>query len=297
MNQIAFFHYEAFTDTPGKGNPAGIVFDREGKLTGAEMQRIAAAIGFNETAFVLPASQAGCGLRLRFFAPGSEMPLCGHGTVAAVSALAEREGIQQEGPLTIQTNAGPLPVFWNSGDRTVVMSQNDAQFCPFSGDLATLLDTVGLTQEELDQRFPIVYGSTGSWTLILPLKDLAACARCTPQNSRFPSVLTDFPSASVHPIVLGATRPGRAMHGRHFSGAYAGTVEDPVTGTASGVMGGYYLQYIEPGLSRADLLIEQGQEIGRDGVVRVWAGRKPDGAISVSIGGRAVCCGSKQVSY
>ena len=30
------------------------------------------------------------------------------------------------------------------------------------------------------------------------------------------------------------------MHGRHFSSAYAGTIEDPVTGTASGVMGAYY---------------------------------------------------------
>ena len=41
MSQIEFFHYEAFTDTPGMGNPAGIVFDTKGMLTEEEMQRIA----------------------------------------------------------------------------------------------------------------------------------------------------------------------------------------------------------------------------------------------------------------
>lgn len=94
MSQIEFFHYEAFTDTPGMGNPAGIVFDPEGMLAEEEMQRIAAAVGFNETAFVLPSGREECSLRLRFFAPGSEMPLCGHGTVAAVSALAARDGLR-----------------------------------------------------------------------------------------------------------------------------------------------------------------------------------------------------------
>ncbi|WP_255314182.1 MULTISPECIES: hypothetical protein [Bacillales] len=34
---------------------------------------------------------------------------------------------------------------------------------------------------------------------------------------------------------------------------------DPVTGTASGVMGAYYLTYIKPELSSAKLVVEQGQ--------------------------------------
>lgn len=296
MSQIEFFHYEAFTDTPGMGNPAGIVFDPEGMLAEEEMQRIAAAVGFNETAFVLPSGREECSLRLRFFAPGSEMPLCGHGTVAAVSALAARDGLRGNRRLVAETQAGALPVDWLGETREVVMKQNDAQFLPFFGNTGALLRTVGLTEADLDARYPAVYGSTGSWTLILPLKDLQACARCTPHNALFPSVLTEFPAASVHPVVLDVTRPGRSMHGRHFSGACAGTVEDPVTGTTSGVMGAYYLRYIEPSLMHADLLIEQGQEIGRDGVVRVWASREQD-AISISIGGRAVCCGSRTVSY
>jgi PhzF family phenazine biosynthesis protein len=52
------------------------------------MQRIAAWVGFNETAFVFTSPRAT--RRLRFFTPGHEMPLCGHVTVASVFALFER---------------------------------------------------------------------------------------------------------------------------------------------------------------------------------------------------------------
>jgi PhzF family phenazine biosynthesis protein len=79
------------------------------------------------------------------------------------------------------------------------------------------------------------------------------------------------------------------MHGRHFSSPFSGTVEDPVTGTASGVMGMYYQKHIEnnaPGGKRREILVEQGQEIGRDGIVRVCL---PEGSSdAVRICGTAV---------
>ena len=75
-----------------------------------------------------------------------------------------------------ETQAGALPVDWLGETREVVMKQNDARFLPFSGNTGALLRTVGLTEADLDARYPAVYGSTGSWTLILPLKDLQACA-------------------------------------------------------------------------------------------------------------------------
>lgn len=59
------------------------------------------------------------------------------------------------------------------------------------------------------------------------------------------------------------------MHARHFSSPFSGTVEDPVTGTASGVMGAYYQKYIQHHLGDLDLVVEQGHEIGRDGYVFV----------------------------
>lgn len=35
------------------------------------------------------------------------------------------------------------------------------------------------------------------------------------------------------------------VQARHFSSLFSGTIEDAVTGTASGVMGAYYAKYIK----------------------------------------------------
>ncbi|MNI89904.1 putative isomerase YddE [compost metagenome] len=77
-----------------------------------------------------------------------------------------------------------------------------------------------------------------------------------------------MPTASIHPFCLETLDPAANMHARHFSSPYSGTTEDPVTGTASGVMGAYYATYIQDA-PVLELLIEQGQELGKDGRVQV----------------------------
>lgn len=63
MKTINVFHYDAFTNKPNMGNPAGIVLDADG-LTEEEMQRIAEKVGFNETSFVLSSEVAD--IRMRY---------------------------------------------------------------------------------------------------------------------------------------------------------------------------------------------------------------------------------------
>jgi PhzF family phenazine biosynthesis protein len=50
--QPRIFHVDAFTRTAGSGNPAGVVLDADG-MNDEEMLRIAAELGYSETAFVL----------------------------------------------------------------------------------------------------------------------------------------------------------------------------------------------------------------------------------------------------
>ncbi len=105
MKTINVFHYDAFTNKPSMGNPAGIVLNADG-LTEEEMQRIAEKVGFNETSLVLSSEIAD--IRMRFFTPGFEMDLCGHGTVATIFALRERGLLEEKNNLTIETKAGIL---------------------------------------------------------------------------------------------------------------------------------------------------------------------------------------------
>ena len=278
-------HFDAFSARPGRGNPAGVVLDAKG-LSEAAMQAIARAVGFNETAFVLPSTRAD--LRLRYFTPGHEVDLCGHATVGSVVALHQHGLLPGAGfprRLTMETGAGLLPITVDVGEAgpIVVMAQAPARFESFSGSRAALAHVLGIGEEDFHPGLRVLYGSTGLWTLVVPVRSLDAIRRMKPLTEEFPSVLVEMPGASIHSFCLETTDPSAHLHARHFSSPRSGTVEDPVTGTASGVLGAYYVEFIRAE-TKLPLLVEQGQEVGRDGRVWVWA-EKRDGEYHVRVGG------------
>lgn len=65
------------------------------------MQRIAAEVGFSETAFVAP--QTGFERTVRYYSPEVEVPFCGHATVATGVVLGELSG---EGTYKLATTVG-----------------------------------------------------------------------------------------------------------------------------------------------------------------------------------------------
>lgn len=296
MKEITVYHYNSFTTSPQKGNPAGIVLDAE-SLTDHEMQEIARLARFTETTFILPSDEADW--KLRYFTPGHEMNLCGHGTIASLYALhtngsmASKPIHQNVISLTLETNAGILPMqvtLAEDGSPSVTMKQAAPQFVPFQGSRERLATSMGLAADDIDQSLPILYGSTGIWTLLVPIRGLEPFNRMIPDNKSFPSVLEEMPRASLHPFCLDTIDPEASMHARHFSSAFSGTIEDPVTGTASGVMGAYYANYIREESKRQQpltLLIEQGYEMERDGRVLVFVKPHAD-SMDVSIAGTAV---------
>src|SRR5690606_32141108 len=99
--------------------------------------------------------------------------LCGHATVGALYALYLREMLG-EGSFTIETKAGLLGVSVTDTGYSVQigMAQNPARFVPYEGDPAAVAEVLGLTAADLAPDLPIVYGSTGLWTLLVPVTGL-----------------------------------------------------------------------------------------------------------------------------
>lgn len=290
MKRIEVVQYDAFTHCVGKGNPAGIIFNGDTLLEN-EMQQVAKQVGFNECVFICSSTQAD--MRLRYFTPGHEMNLCGHGTVAAICAWMEHKGEKECMDVNVETLAGIIEVHYDPNTKEVMMTQADVIFQSFTGNRRKLIESIGLDEEVIDERYPIVYGSTGTWTVIIPIKKLSSFNQMKPRNEVFHEILEEIPHASIHPITLETIHKEAHMHGRHFSSSYSGTVEDPVTGTASAVMGAYYLEYMNQ-VNQVELYIEQGQEIGKDGIVHVWA-NKVNHAIQVRLAGAAVYVQKKEV--
>jgi len=266
MRAVNVYHYDAFSNIPNMGNPAGVVLDGE-DLTEEQMREVAEKVGFNETAFPLASSRAD--LRIRYFTPGHEINLCGHATMATIYALTTKGLLGNKTDFTVETKAGVLPIKLHSNDGLyITMRQAAPEFQEFKGSLEQLSRVMGLTESDVETKLPTLYGSTGTWTLLVPIKNLAAFERMKPANELFPDILQEMPRASIHPFCLETYDTNAHMHARHFSSPFSGTIEDPVTGTASGVIGAYYAKYIKPD-DVLNLTIEQGQEIGRNGRVQV----------------------------
>lgn len=84
------YHVDAFTSQPFRGNSAGVVFPAD-NLSEAQMQLIARELGHSETAFLLHSDDSD--VRIRYFTPTVEVPICGHATVAAHYVRAKVLGL------------------------------------------------------------------------------------------------------------------------------------------------------------------------------------------------------------
>lgn len=77
---------DSFADGPFGGNPAGVVL-LDAPAEPAWMRSVAAEFKHSETAFVVTGTPDDDPKPLRWFTPTSEVPLCGHATLAAAHVL------------------------------------------------------------------------------------------------------------------------------------------------------------------------------------------------------------------
>lgn len=107
---MKYYMVDAFTNERFKGNPAGVCV-LEDMLPEVDMQKIAAEHNLSETAFIC---KKGNHYQLRWFTPGFEIDLCGHGTLAsAFVVLQYLEPDEQE--VTFETMSGRLTVLRKGG--------------------------------------------------------------------------------------------------------------------------------------------------------------------------------------
>src|SRR6476661_8900266 len=109
-----YLQLDVFAQSPGAGNPLGVVFDAAG-MDAASMQAFAAWTNLSETIFLLP-PQSAADYRVRIFTPRQELPFAGHPSVGAAWAAVEGGLVSaREGALVQECAAGLLPVRVDGG--------------------------------------------------------------------------------------------------------------------------------------------------------------------------------------
>jgi PhzF family phenazine biosynthesis protein len=230
MSDVEILRYAAFSDDPAGGNPAGVVLDATG-LSDAEMLRIAAEVGYSETAF-LTASRGGGTYRVRYFSPLAEVPFCGHATVGTAVALADRDG---PGPLTFVTNVGEVPVTVDGRRRATLISVGArvAELAP--DDLAALLAALRWDADELDPALPPRVAYAGAFH---PVVAAATRQRLADLDYDVPGLKALMEAREWTTVQLVWRESADRFHVRDPF-PVGGVYEDPATGAAAAALGGY----------------------------------------------------------
>jgi trans-2,3-dihydro-3-hydroxyanthranilate isomerase len=289
---------DAFTKKPFAGNPAGVVLDANG-LTDEHMQLLARELNLSETAFILPATEPDANLRIRWFTPVGEVPLCGHATIASFHALAEEgmEGMRTNGQhyFRLQTKSGILAVRVekNFYDTTIEFELPTPKFKTNKGLPASVLHALGIAGREVKKDLPVV---TDSY-LYIPVNRLTSIEKLKPDFKSLACELTKMHLQGVCVFSLETREKGSSVHSRFFAPNY-GIDEDPVTGSANGPLGFYLQKYVLPaGYPVAcrempdggmEFIGEQGDYLKRPGRVKMRLRIKRKKVEDISIAGEAV---------
>jgi len=291
MKKFRVYQVDAFTTEKFRGNAAGVIANADG-LTDAQMQAIAREMNNSETAFVLMPSGPDHDVWIRFFTPTTEVPSCGHATIAAhyVRAIEKRlpscEVMQKIGAGTL-----PVHVLHAEGDYHVIMTQGAIEFSPpFEGTTRDdILDALGLTPADLDDDCPVQVVSTGHSKVLVGIRERRALNRLRPKLGRLTAISDEIGCNGYFVFVLDLDAPHVQAHGRMFAPAI-GIAEDPVTGNANGPLGAYIVQHaLVPTHGRTfSFRAKQGEACGRPGIVEVTVELAMGEPQLVRVGGRAV---------
>jgi PhzF family phenazine biosynthesis protein len=232
------FHIDAFTSRPLAGNPAAVM-PLHSFLPDPVLQAIAEENNLGDTAFLVP---EGDNYRLRWFTPTTEMPLCGHGTLASAAVVMERLQVGRR-HVIFESPSGALTVHrMERGYRMNFPARFSETLDPPTPDLARALGVV-----------PIDVASD-AWNYIALLKDARDVRDLQPDMAAIARLNRDGV------IVTAAGGGDFDFVSRYFAPA-KGVPEDPVTGGAHCALTPYWAKRLNKTEFRAFQVSRRGGEI------------------------------------
>lgn len=227
--RIPFHQIDAFADKPFTGNPAAVM-PLDAWLDDATLLAIAAENNLAETAFLVARDDGTADYDLRWFAPATEIALCGHATLAAGSwALARNRSLDH---VTFATRkAGVLTVARDGARYTLDLPARGPRPVDDADLARAVAAAIGATPAEL-----LMFGDD----YLVAVFDQAADVRGLNPAAGAVMALDTGPD-----LLLIATAPGAgdASGADVVSRAWAyeaGIGEDPVTGSAHCVIAPYW---------------------------------------------------------
>lgn len=291
MRQYTLYQIDSFTKEKFTGNPAGVVSNADG-LSEDEMQKIARELNNSETAFILSPESDEYDVHVRFFTPLSEVPICGHATIAAHYARAIEKGMNTS-RVYHKTGAGILPVdiLKENNDYKITMTQGKIEFGNIieGENKKNLTKALKIDESELLENYPIQIVSTGHSKVMIGIKNIEMLNELRPNFDALCKLSNIIKCNGYYVFTMDSENDNILVNGRMFAPAI-GINEDPVTGNANGPLGAYLVHhnFVNHNNSLFKFKAKQGEAIKRAGIIDVQVAIENKEPVEVKISGNAV---------
>jgi PhzF family phenazine biosynthesis protein len=262
----------AFSQGNQGGNPAGVLISE--KLPSAEeMQKIAKDVGFSETAFAMP--EAG-NWRVRYFAPETEIPFCGHATIALGAALAMREG---DGRFSLKLNHAEISVEGRKEGELFaasLQSPGTRNRAATEVEIEQALALFNYEKDDLAPGIPPALIHAGADHIVLPLRSREKLASMHYDLSRGRVLMNRQGWTTI--LLINSETPTR-FHSRNPF-ASGGVYEDPATGASTAAFAAYLRDLGWPHGGSIEVI--QGEDMGSPSHLRADIGNERGSSIRLS---------------
>lgn len=259
--------WSAFAVGPDGGNPAGVAVAADGEVVKeSAMQRIAAEVGYSETAFLSPLGRDEH--RVRYFAPAAEVAFCGHATIAAGVALATRDPSLSRVVLRTALAGDVLVDLSRVDDRVSArLTSPPTSTSPLDErDLDAVLDLLSWSRTDLDPEVPTAVANAGNDHPVVAVRSRDVLARMAYPFDELRTLMAARGWTTLQ--LVHRTDDDRLESRNPFP--VGGVVEDPATGAAAAALGALLREHdLLPPSGR--VTVSQGVDMGRPSVLHVDA--------------------------
>ncbi len=243
----------AFSHNNQGGNPAGVVICSK-MPTESKMLQTAKNVGYSETAFL---TQMDDGWKIRYFAPETEVPFCGHATIASGAVLGELHG---EGTYRLYLNQGEISVTVSKSEAGVfsatLQSPNTWSEIAPQEYVKKLLDNFNFSVSDLNPTYPTSFAFAGAKHLIVVLDEHKKLAEMFYEFEPVKKLMQQEGLTTINLVWIKSTQTIYSRNPFPPGGVY----EDPATGAAAAALAGYLRDIDWNGEKSFEIL--QGQELG-----------------------------------
>lgn len=285
MSKPFFYIVDVFAEEKYAGNQLAVIRDVS-DLPDKTFQLLAKEMNYSETTFIMNEEERDGGYDVRIFTPAEEIPFAGHPTLGTAFVIQQEVIGKPVDKVILNLGVGQIPVtftYANEKPDILWMKQRPPQFTK-THDPQTLAEVLSLSEEDLDERFPIQEVSTGLPFIIAPLKSLKAIKRASVVKEKLFALVKDLESKALLVFCPETYSSENNLNVRVFVDYY-GIPEDPATGSANGCLAGYLVKHKYFGEGKIDIRVEQGYEIQRPSILYLRSEEK-EAEIDVFVGGK-----------